>query len=139
MGIESGLWKYLKRGMTGRWDAQRHEDETTPGIPDVSFGLKKVQGWIELKALDSWPARDRTPVRFKHLTEYQRRWLKKRGEAGGRCWLFVRVERMYLLIHWSNVQYVGELPREDLINLAHASWHGSVDWDSMEVILECTE
>ena len=50
------------------YDAFAVENPANPGTPDVSY----VEGWIELKQLDAWPAREDTPVRIEHYTPQQR-------------------------------------------------------------------
>lgn len=143
---ETNLWRYLKEGMGNRWDACRHEDKITEGVPDVSFGMSRidnrcldrkarVNGWIELKVLDSWPKRPSTVVRVDHLTDEQRRWIAERGKAGGNVWLFLRVGREYLLFYWDVVNLIGTRNAEDLKDLASRTWEGSVDWEDFESAL----
>jgi len=88
---EQRLWDYLRRGMAGRWDAQRHEDRLAVGVPDLSYGCGGADGWIEMKAASRWPARESTPLRVE-LRPGQRAWLAARARAGsGRCWILLRV------------------------------------------------
>ena len=46
---ESGVWKYIKKGMEGRWDATRIESSAGNGVPDVDYGLPGIAGRLELK------------------------------------------------------------------------------------------
>lgn len=137
---ESSLWAYLKRGMAGRWDACRHEDVSTLGVPDVSFGINhfhadgRVNGWIELKSLDAWPKRPSTTVRIG-LSAHQFRWLRRRGHQGGNCWVFLRVGREYLLFGRSQFAKLQGSTAEGLRDVATGRWRGSIDFDDLARIL----
>lgn len=129
---ESSLWVYLQRGMTRHWHASRHE-ETTPGIPDVSYALNRTgAGWIELKTLPDWPKKSKTAVAIKHLTPFQRRWMHERGQRGVPCWLFLRVDKEYLLFSWSVLPLIGKTTRDELYTMSVARWKNRVDWDEFE-------
>jgi hypothetical protein len=132
MNREVALFNYLKQGMKNRWDVSRHEDNTGPGIPDVSYGLRNVNGWIELKVLDSWPKSDKTPVKIPHLTDWQKRWLARRGMHGGRTWLLVRIHKDYLLINGVWIWEIGSLSKEELRQKASGFWSGSINWDELD-------
>jgi len=88
---EKAVWKKLKDLMGAHWHATRHEDIACQGVPDVSYGLCGVQGWIELKYLPSWPKSPRTPVRIPHFTKEQRLWTQLRHVMGCRVWLLLVV------------------------------------------------
>ncbi len=75
MSQEKNFWQYIDNKMGASWDAQRHEDKFTTGIPDVSYALFGTSGWIELKCLDAWPVRNGI-VKIPHLTAEQKLWLK---------------------------------------------------------------
>lgn len=81
---EQRQWDYLRGQMAGRWDAQRHEDRYCQDIPDVSFGLQGIDGWIELKTIKAWPKRVGTPLNIPHLTAGQVNWIEARYAHGGR-------------------------------------------------------
>ena len=134
MGKESNLWRYIKGGMRKMWHATRHEDGE-PGTPDVSYGAEGVNGWIELKVLDSWPKRPDTVVQFKHLTPWQTRWLQTRGDHGGHCFLFVRIESEYLIFKWENVHLLGTLNERELKAFAIRVWTGSVNFGELRDML----
>ena len=129
---EGSLWEYLREGMRGRWDACRHEDAVTPGVPDVSYGVNGIQGWIELKALKDWPKKEDTAVPLNHLTKFQKLWLKRRGESGAACWILLRVNRDYLLFSWQVLDELGEANQFRLKNIASAKYTGKIDWDDFE-------
>lgn len=127
MGREQLMWASLRDNIGHRWHAQRHEDALAVGIPDVSYGANKVQGWIELKCLDSWPKRPDTIVRIEHYTPDQKAWLWLRGNAGGRCWLLLKVERTWLLFSHVQARQVGLLKQTDLRALATKVWESRLD------------
>jgi hypothetical protein len=95
---EATLWRYLRNGLRPlRVDLQRHEDIAGVGIPDVSYGARGVNGWIEDKYAKGWhKVRKYRPLEGAQAVTVrwrpgQREWLRRRGELGGRCWLFLRV------------------------------------------------
>ena len=129
---ESAFWNQIYRNMRGRWDATRHEDHSGHGIPDVSYGCRNVNGWIELKKLDAWPAREKTVVQLRHFTGPQRAFLIQRGRSGNRCFLFLRVQREYLLIPSACISLKDTKTKRQLIDTATilgGYWAQSVDWD----------
>jgi hypothetical protein len=118
------------------WDqATRHEDKFASGIADVSFVSYGKHGWMELKKIDKWPVRASTQVRCRHYTAEQRNFLVNKGGPGGNTWLFVKIERDYLLIHWQQAIKFGELNKEDTMQLAFAHWYNRVDWEELAAIL----
>ena len=58
-------------------DATSVENPAFPGTPDVQH----IDGWLELKWLEKWPAREKTTVRLPHFTPQQRCWLMRRWVA----------------------------------------------------------
>jgi hypothetical protein len=124
---EKTLWKYLRDGMKGRWDACRHEDRLTAGVPDVSYGLQGINGWIELKELKR---STKGQLRLPRLTIEQRRWLTYRGRKGGNCWILVRVGRDYILINGEDAFQIEELSLNQF-----KLWSRAIDWDELEKIL----
>lgn len=78
---EQLAWVCMRREMTGRWVAQRHEDRYSKGIPDVSFVLTDGRaGWIELKA-----------ARFIIAPE-QVQWMVERSKFGVCCIVAARAD-----------------------------------------------
>ena len=136
MSRESNLWRYISQGMGRRWSASRHEDMIGLGVPDVSYGLQGVQGWIELKVLDDWPKNPKTIVQFRKFTTWQRRWLLGRGRHGDRTWLLVKIKRVFLLFHWSSFNAIGTTNRKKLIAATSGVWTSRIDWDDFERILK---
>lgn len=83
---EGTFWDFLNDKMGNRWDVQRHEDKYSVGIPDLSYGINGVNGWIELKACPKWPTKG-----IPYYTPAQANWLTARGKKGGRCFILVKI------------------------------------------------
>lgn len=115
-GSEASLWRNLKRGTKGTGiDWQRHEDKYSVGIPDLSFGLDGIGGWVELKYREAFPQDPDQAVRCRHFTHEQRAWLKRRGRASGHCFLLWQIGKEYFLFDWRSVSLIGKLTRQQLI------------------------
>jgi len=132
---ERSLWFYLRNGMKGSWDVTRHEDRLSAGVPDISYGINNVNGWIELKALYSWPKNPVTIVKVPGFTDQQRMWLQNRGHKGEHCWLLIRVERTYLLFSWRRVHLIGRLITVGMKFEANKVWNNSIDWSEFKKII----
>lgn len=134
---EASLWQYLKNGMKDSgWDATRHEDKMTIGVPDISFGLNMVNGWIELKALYGWPKNPATKVKFG-LSEEQVWWINNRNKKGGHCFIFVRIKRDYLLIDGMYAVFDGKYTKKEWMDFAAGKWVGSVNFNEfIDIILK---
>ena len=116
---------------------QSHEDMCSPDIPDVSYGINSVNGWIELKKRSKWPARESTVVSMDHeVTPGQLNWLEARGKAAGQCFIMVQVQTYYFLFHWQRAKYIGHLKKKDMFPYCQAWWKGSIDYD--ELVKELT-
>jgi hypothetical protein len=95
------------------------ENSAYPGTPDVNY----CDGWIELKVLESWPARESTPARIDHFTQQQRVWLRRRWLIGGNAWLLLVVGREWLLFDGQTAFLsVGKVSRSELFEVAFCSW-----------------
>lgn len=75
------------------FDAVAVENPCRPGTPDVNYN----HGWIELKKAVS-PKDPRAPVRCRHFTEQQRRWILRRHRAGGTVYVLLQLDRGWLLL-----------------------------------------
>ena len=103
------------------WDAQRHEDKYSVGIPDVSYGVNGVNGWIELKAYKRWPR-----CGLIHFTPKQVNWLTKRGRAGGHCFIMVKINNCVMLFDWSHAHFLmKECSKKSMKEKAIKIWEGS--------------
>ena len=76
----------------------RVENASGVGMPDANLCWGGKEIWLEGKHLKALPVRDSTPVRFGAKSDirlvHQGNWLTKRTEAGGRCFIWVRVDEV---------------------------------------------
>ena len=114
--------------MSPYWAAQRHEDKHAKGIPDVSYSMSGINGWIELKTVR---AMEGGLVDLSHFTSEQKQWLKRHGRRGGHCFLFIEITnksiREYIMIDWRNVDIGGKMLISELIKLS--CYHSSESID----------
>lgn len=123
---ESAFKKYLMRLMGTTWDAQSHEDAYSEGIPDISFAMFGLNGWIELK-IAHFPVLKDTPINLDHLTPNQVNWLIKRGNKGKGCFLLVKVdETFYLFSHALARPLRAGLTKEQYDINCVAKWDGTM-------------
>ena len=132
MSGERALWIYLANGMRGRWHAQRHEDKYASGIPDVSYAIHGVDGWIELKSLSRRPARPEVG-----LSKIQSAWLTLRGRMGnGNCFVLARFGREHLLFSWKVSGVLTEKqPLSVLYEISLAKWARGIDFNELSSFL----
>ena len=137
---EQNLTRYVKKGAKGYGHICRHEDGGAPGQPDISYGILKVNGWIECKWKKEWPARPNTAVRFNHFTPQQRLWLRQRGRTGGHCWVLIQVDKEWLLFRWDYaVEHLGTATRDQLYLAAVGHWEGAINWAELARMLSREE
>lgn len=108
-----------------------HEGQTN--VPDLSYGIDRVNGWIEFKFADNYPVRETTKIKWKHpLTPGQRNFLNHRGKTGGYCWIMAKVKNDTHLIHWSyaNSFYKG-VTRDELERISLWTWRKNVDYQQL--------
>lgn len=120
MTKEKQLWEWLRTRINTRLPPNRArridriESLTTPGIPDVSYTILGVDGWIELKAVDL-PVRMATRVLGPKdgLSQDQMNWHKRHLDAGGLSFVFVHAGEWRWLIHGCHGDLLNEYSRED--------------------------
>jgi hypothetical protein len=122
-GLISGIKKI-------RGDASAHEDAYTAGIPDMSFCLQAISGWIECKTAD-WPKRETTKVKLKHPISYQQRnWIVRRQKAGCPCFVFVKAGRdVFVLAAWQLDSFMEDgWTQSECEERSLLFWHNRLDW-----------
>jgi hypothetical protein len=69
----------------------RVENRVEKGTPDVCWAARggHAAGWLELKSLPRWPAREATVIRLPKLTQEQVRWPDEHPEHHYRMLLHV--------------------------------------------------
>ncbi len=131
---ESRLWEYLRTGMGARWEAQRHEDRFTPGIPDVSYSITR-HGWIELKYLPTKPKKSSSILKIDHYTQDQRNWAIRHGRRAGLCFMLLQVNKTYMLFDWTKATLIGSTDFETHKRLALGVWESKIDWRHLRSLL----
>lgn len=121
---EAQFWKdWVEPALRGL-DPRRIETADADGIPDVNY----VGGWVELKDVEKWPARPRTPLRLDHYTQQQKVWAIRRRHHGGRCDLLLRVGSEVLLFRGEvAARYLGNSPEAELRRRASATFENKQD------------
>ncbi len=90
------------------WDVQVHQDKNVNFIPDLSFGVARTDGWIEVKYQDTPPA---TLGSIDHYTMGQQQWLIDRGRAGsGNCFLLLGTPSMHAVWRYQSLEGVRNMP-----------------------------
>ena len=108
---------------------QRHEDSFSVGIPDVSFGVDNVNGWIELKDDVAFPLEYKT-----HFQPQQPPWLTSRGRAGGNCFVLHRLGDIYMLIPYQNIMIIQGTNQETAFKYCDGVWTGKLGSEILELL-----
>lgn len=112
-------------------DAVAVENPANPGTPDVNY----IEGWIELKWLRSWPARQDTIVRIDHYTNQQKIFAVRRRRKGGNCWLLLQVRDQWLLFDGAvAAMRINKATCKELYEAAHKTWPQGLN---EQELLEC--
>lgn len=95
---------------------QSIESPIVKGIPDANY----IDGWMELKYLDVWPAREDTKVKLTRFTKEQRLWITGRWRRGGRAFLVIQVNLEWVVIAGIDTRPIqlGLTNRSELCSLA---------------------
>jgi hypothetical protein len=135
---ESSFWKSLQRGLKGKHRRFTRHTDTTEGIPDVSYTIKRLEvtlnagsitinksysGWIELKHTLKYPLRPTTIIRCHHFTMAQKLFIWNEIDCGGRAFILWRIEKDIYLIHGNDAQKVGNSTKEELASCAIKVWN----------------
>lgn len=109
-------------------DMQPIECTIKAGVPDLNYCC----GWIELKYLAAWPARNDTVVRLRHYTDYQRHWLLRRYRIGGNAYLILKVGRCEWLIYDApRAQVIGTVSKHETIGEAKLHLQQGFNYDEI--------
>ena len=135
---EQRMWQIIREGMRSLWDAHRHEDKLSLGVPDVSYGLRGINGWIELKWHPAVNDEDK-PIRFPHFSMDQKMWLLMRGKKGGNCYVMIQVGKRFFLFDYESLGEIGFLSFTGLLDRSILSWEqGENGWtDKLSDVLAC--
>jgi hypothetical protein len=139
MSTESSLWLRLRDavGSTGHWE--RREFNPIDGVPDVSFCVEGVEGHMELKQIDTVPAREDTAVfggrTNKGMRESQVAWFHRRMKAGGRAFILAQVSDRLILMHGSHAKQFNGYTLNDFRRLARYYHIGNMRWQNWQAFL----
>lgn len=92
---EASAWESIRGQLSLRGaHVQRFTDKLFKGIPDTNCCTKKGEIWLEGKYIDYPPTRSiQIPLKIE-----QANWLESRQKAGGNCFVWVRVGRLYWVL-----------------------------------------
>jgi len=126
----SKLKALMKETCPGEFDLQRIEDTYSNGIPDVSYGLKGVNGYIELKHDAVFP------VKFKNkLRKEQKPWLIKRGLVSGRCFVLHQLGNIFICYDYSKIYEVQDSLQEDTFKIVNLVMFDKLDERLIELLI----
>lgn len=124
MRKENAFKKHILLMMGTRWHVQSHEDALSTGIPDLSFGVNGVNGWIELKHIN------KDDTKPQHFTFAQINWLRRRQKHGGNCFVFVKwSSKGYYLFHADDAERVALGTWDEHVPVKH--WPGPICPDEL--------
>lgn len=129
MGSETNFWTTLKNKLRSDWEPERVENCVATGTPDLYYTLKKSgkMGWIELKYIPEIPKRETTIVNIEHYTPQQRNWIMRHGSIGATVFLFLQIEKTYILFNWRQAQMVGYLTYNQMLDQSINYWRPMID------------
>lgn len=127
---EAKLWDRLRPRLAAhRIYAERIENVVGEGTPDLHTAHHGANGpfaaWIELKAVECWPARDTTPVMGSRtqIRKAQRVWHHKYTLSGGKSYLLLGVGAQHVyLIRGCDILECDRWTRPELAACAVSGW-----------------
>ena len=95
----------------------RIENLVVDGMPDISYCIKGVDGWIEMKS-PAAPKRKTTPVlKSQHkLLQSQKNWFKRQYNAGGIAYILICMRSRWILMDGAYADKVNDMTMIELIN-----------------------
>lgn len=133
MTRESAYWPTVRDNLSPFGVLRRIENGVGDGDGDVLYcltrpkpGSPSVTGFIELKALPTYPAKRITPIRPPHLSKEQVLFAEEWTAAGGRAWLLLRAPPWHFLFDSAAIRglYRGEVLAMDGPAVAKAAGMG---------------
>jgi hypothetical protein len=128
---ESNLWRYIQKNLKSYGVLSRVENAFYKGMPDVNYLIDGVEGWIELKFISQFPARQNTIVRVPHFTEEQKIWHEQRVKYKGNTTVLIQVERDYFIFKKDKIKLVGSLTRNSMVKLANKHWPKRINFKEL--------
>ncbi len=131
-----GLEEYSEeRKLPYHW--QLHEDARSVGLPDISYGVAGVNGWIEAKYSDKnfSPSTAFNPP----FEPFQEAWLVARGQAAGRADLVWGFRDGHLIVPWDALlsRILGATTTEELLKSTRAGFYlGKFNQKSMAKLVD---
>lgn len=114
-------------------DAISVENPVRPGTPDVNF----IEGWVELKVLEKWPARASTKIKVACFTPQQRVWLERRHRRQGAVFFLILIAKDWLLFDgYTAGRFIGQYNKNEMIENAILYCEGSLDKAKLYRILK---
>lgn len=128
---EQRLWDRMRRALNGRVRLERVENVVTVGMPDVMALANGMVTWLELKAVDNYPARESTRVLGNAgLSQDQKNWHKDWARWGGVSLIVIAVEQDTFVIPGRAGDEVNEFTQQEL-----REYNLAIDWDELFVVL----
>jgi hypothetical protein len=129
---EAGMRQIVVKALKGL-DAMSVENPVRPGTPDINY----IEGWVELKVLEKWPARPHTKVKVDCFTPQQRVWLRRRQKRGGAAFFLILIEKDWLLFDGevAGLQ-IGYMNKAEMINACLMYSEGKLDEKILYRILQ---
>lgn len=141
---ESNLSKVLMKHFKSVGHATRIENLASSGMPDVSYCIDGVEGFIENKLRAAWPQDPGRIVTLPHYSAQQRLWHERRATAGGRVYVLLGIGtplRDVLLFEggWA-AAHLGRVPKQELVlGAVYAGMGVGFRWESvLPKLLNCT-
>lgn len=134
---EAGLSRRLVQKLAPKLDFwHRIENQVELGTPDVTYCNWGHGGWVELKHVSKYPAREATPIRFKRFTLEQVACIEAFGKGQHYSWLLVQVGADHYLFHWKVVRELQKCqPRRWWEENAYKIWTRRLDYHQLANIL----
>jgi hypothetical protein len=126
---EQRLWDRMRKNVSQFGiHLERIENSAGTGMPDVLAICNGIVTWIELKAVEEFPARETTPLlgKSKGLNQAQKNWHKNWDRCGGNSLIVIGVGSLkFFAINGSCCDSINEMTSEEFLCCTHAIGYGS--------------